>query len=118
MPPGLTSFVSTCSQEGANEDELFQTRSKFWDRPEALHGVAARTRFPARSSSQNETRFASLALPYPLCLTMPAALSPTVMYSGTIEGETTLIPQRSYCNHSLISRRRFSSSMCLTSFGS
>ena len=26
----------------ADEDELFQTRSKFWDRPEVLHGVAAR----------------------------------------------------------------------------
>jgi hypothetical protein len=36
--------------------------------------------FSARSSSQNERRFASLALPYPLCLTMPATLSPTVMY--------------------------------------
>jgi hypothetical protein len=28
------------------------------------------------------------------------------------------IPQRSCCTHSLISRRRFSSSICLTSFGS
>ena len=36
--------------------------------------------FSARSSSQSERRFASLALPYPLCLTMPATLSPTVMY--------------------------------------
>jgi hypothetical protein len=26
----------------ADEDELFQTRSKFWDRPEVQHGVAAR----------------------------------------------------------------------------
>jgi hypothetical protein len=26
----------------ADKDELFQTRSKFWDRPEVLHGVAAR----------------------------------------------------------------------------
>ena len=26
----------------ADEDELFQTRSKLWDRPEVLHGVAAR----------------------------------------------------------------------------
>ena len=25
-----------------DEDELFQTRSEFWDRPEVLHGVAAR----------------------------------------------------------------------------
>ena len=24
----------------ADEDELFQSRSKFWDRPEVLHGVA------------------------------------------------------------------------------
>ena len=24
----------------ADEHELFQTRSKFWDRPEVLHGVA------------------------------------------------------------------------------
>src|SRR5580704_7583413 len=35
--------------------------------------------FSARSSSQSERRFVSLALPYPLCLT-PATLSPTVMY--------------------------------------
>ena len=27
---------------GADEDELFQTCSKFWDRPDVLHGVAAR----------------------------------------------------------------------------
>jgi len=26
----------------ANEDELFPARSKFWDRAEVLHGVAAR----------------------------------------------------------------------------
>jgi hypothetical protein len=26
----------------ADEDELFQTRSKFGDRPDVLHGVAAR----------------------------------------------------------------------------
>ena len=26
----------------ADEDELFQTRSKFWDRPEVQHGIAAR----------------------------------------------------------------------------
>jgi hypothetical protein len=26
----------------ADEDELFQTRFKFWDRPEVQHGVAAR----------------------------------------------------------------------------
>jgi len=25
-----------------DEDELFQTRSKFWNGPEVLHGVAAR----------------------------------------------------------------------------
>jgi hypothetical protein len=25
----------------ADEDELLQTRSKFWNRPEVLHGVAA-----------------------------------------------------------------------------
>jgi hypothetical protein len=26
----------------ADEDELYQTRPEFWDRPEVLHGVAAR----------------------------------------------------------------------------
>ena len=34
-------LVSTPLQGGADEDELFQTRSKCWDRPEVLHGVAA-----------------------------------------------------------------------------
>lgn len=34
-------FVSTPLQ-GADEDKPFQTRSKFWNRPEVLHGVAAR----------------------------------------------------------------------------
>ena len=35
--------------------------------------------FSARSSSQNERRFASLSWPYPLCRTMPATLPPTVL---------------------------------------
>jgi hypothetical protein len=60
--------------------------------------------FSARSSSQNERRFASLALPYPLCLTCLPRYRRRSCTSGTIEGETTLTSQRSCFNHSLISR--------------
>jgi hypothetical protein len=38
----LSSFCIDTFAGRADEDELFQTRSKLWDRSEMLHGVAAR----------------------------------------------------------------------------
>jgi len=38
----LSSFYIDTFAGRADEDELFQTRSKLWDRSEMLHGVAAR----------------------------------------------------------------------------